>query len=175
MSYEGSTEMLCEVGHYHRIDCRADRPARCVVPKCRAQYVHFHEVDETNGLNENYHETHPANKIPNGFTEEVKTDHRGNEYYVKHDCFLPGFWKNNETIWTYKAPREVLTDEESMALGRAIHAMFEKRLSTVTADNPYNGIVMSKDGNLFLQRTTGTRRLVANYEELQELIAAELD
>lgn len=47
MSYEGFYEWLCAKGHYTATDAYQDDPEKC--PRCSANIVWRHSVDQTNG------------------------------------------------------------------------------------------------------------------------------
>ncbi len=61
MSYEGFTEYLCINGHYHTQDCYATLGGKC--PECKTTQMVWHDVDMTNGYEEDNSSTYEAPKI----------------------------------------------------------------------------------------------------------------
>lgn len=73
MSYEGSTEYLCENGHYMCVDIYQDDIATC--PQCKGALKWCHSIDETNGEVEGDPSTYRAPKRVTGTYEITVTRH----------------------------------------------------------------------------------------------------
>lgn len=87
MSYEGYTEYLCEKGHYLARDVYADALASLCT--CGARLAFVHEVDETNGEDEELPDTMPAPKEEIGFDDIPCADHYGNRFFTKRMRYRP--------------------------------------------------------------------------------------
>lgn len=98
MSYEGYEEFLCQNGHYWTVDAMTmihgdneekDKARICAV--CHHKAVYVASVDETNGVDVDIPETMPAPKKLIGYTDIPCTDHHGNKYFGKANCYEPVF------------------------------------------------------------------------------------
>jgi hypothetical protein len=105
MSYEGYAEFLCKSGHYWTMSYSEESflenrsaPNIYTCPHCGLRPSMYHDVNETNGIDEDDPNTLPAKKKEIGFDDEWRIDHYGNKYAVKIIKFKPigKHWKN----WT---------------------------------------------------------------------------
>ncbi len=87
MSYEGTEEFICDLGHYWTADAltfmyadgeEKERTMTCSHCKGRAKW--WSSIDETNGFYENEPRTFEAKKTLVGFYDVPLVDHRGNHY-----------------------------------------------------------------------------------------------
>lgn len=82
MSYEGYTEYLCTKGHAASVDAMVisygdGAPARC---QCGAEWEFVHDVDTTNGYDEDDPSTSSAGTVVIGHEDTWHRDHYGNRY-----------------------------------------------------------------------------------------------
>lgn len=90
MSFEGSDEYLCEVGHYTNEYVYNPGPRICA---CGKPFVWHHLIDTTNGSDSRDDWTVPAPKDEIGFEDIQHKDHYDNVYYTK--CLKYGPPKEN--------------------------------------------------------------------------------
>lgn len=111
MSYEGYTEIICEGGHYYTKDAHegsggynssAEAKAAWMCPNCGLARKWTHEVDQTNGYDEEFqYVTGRANIKPTHFFDVPAIDHRGNQYVVKDQRYEPA---EPLDVWTKVEP-----------------------------------------------------------------------
>lgn len=87
MSYEGSREFLCLLGHHLEIDCNQDDPHEC--PHCHSPIAFRHSIDHTNGYDEDDPNTYPAEKVIYGHDDIWHKDHHSNRYATKRYRWSP--------------------------------------------------------------------------------------
>lgn len=96
MGYQGESEKLCEDGHYYSADVASDHYDEAC-PHCGKQWVWTHEVDWTNGYDENDPNTYKARKVPTGTIDVWLKDHYGNKYATVLQQYEPAadsYWIN---------------------------------------------------------------------------------
>jgi len=101
MSYEGYTEYICKNGHYWTIDAMDlihGEPSR-VCSVCSELPEYWHDVDQTNGYDEEYPDTCAAPRIEVGFVDVWQEDHYGNRYATKRMLYAPTLTENVWLKW----------------------------------------------------------------------------
>ena len=81
MSYEGYVEFICSNGHYMTLDAYDHLPREC--SKCGSTSAHYHDVVQTNGIEEDNPSTFSSPKEEDGFEDEWHIDHYDNKYATK--------------------------------------------------------------------------------------------
>lgn len=81
MSFEGTEERLCIIGHYHALNVYTGFPEKC--PNCHSPWGYRHLIDHTNGYDEEDPSTYSAEREESGFDDDWHEDHYGNKYAVK--------------------------------------------------------------------------------------------
>jgi hypothetical protein len=87
MSYEGSREFLCKVGHYFGCDAYDSDPKKC--PICGESIAYVHSIDQTNGEIKDQPSTRPARKRTVKKDDLWHVDHHGNKYATQVARYRP--------------------------------------------------------------------------------------
>ena len=95
MSYEGSREYLCVVGHSFSQDCYEDEPTCCI--RCGKAIKYSRSIDHTNGDDLENPETLYAKIDAIGYEDMWLKDHYGNKYAHQIVLYKP----RNPKEWYY--------------------------------------------------------------------------